>query len=166
MAEETAAAVVAPETPAPKVNFQSPDYKRQVAAQAPPAFVGPIVMHLLVPVAKAPAPHMVSGRLTSKEFRKFSEVTGHQAVGEAGRAMAPACNPLQVTNYKHRGSKTFHALLVVVNGEAVVSPIACQGCLDSKDWQQQLNAFVARNGVPHPKLIQRGTIQPDGCCGG
>lgn len=176
MAEETTAVVEAPApvevapvvaSPAPQLPSSpapAPQLKPGQLAKKPAP--GPMVMHYLVRVPKAPAPHMVSGTPNSAPLRKFSEVTG-TAIGHPNQGFAPACNPRQVTNERHRGSGEFWALLMLVEGEPVIGPHACEACVNSAVWQAALAKFREENdGKSHPAEPSDGVgvMAAQGCC--
>lgn len=115
-----------------------------------------IVMHFLVPVQVAPAPHMVSGEPAG--LRSLAEAL-QQPLGHQGQAYAPACNPKLRTDDTHRASGEPWALTTVVNGEMVLDPAACPECLRTEAWQKAIK------DNPHPRARQP---EPDevkgGCC--
>ena len=116
-----------------------------------------ITMHFLVPVAKAPAPHMVSGEPPG--LRTLAEAL-KTPIGHQGQAFAPACDPRRPLDEAHRGTGEAYALLAVVNGEPVIPESACPQCLDSDAWK---DAFAKSGG--HPLAAKPQQIGGDGCCG-
>lgn len=117
-----------------------------------------IVMHYLVPVKKAPAPHMVSGELTGPGLRKLSEAL-QQPLGHQGQAFAPACDPKLKTDDTHRASGEAWALTTTVNGEMVIDPVACPACMATEAWQEA----IKKN--PHPRARQPEVDEvKEGCC--
>jgi hypothetical protein len=130
------------------------------AAQRPAA-IGRFTIHFLVPVQKAPAPHMVSGGVEGlklpTQLRKFSDAIANPA--PSGQAYAPACNPKLASNELNIVSIEPWALLARINNEAVIDPAACEACMATEAWQK---AIVER---PHPLIREELAPSTAGCCG-
>lgn len=125
------------------------------AAKPKPKAAGGLVMHFLVPVPKAPAPHMVSGEPPG--LLPLAEAL-RQSIGNQGQAYAPACNPKLIMNERHRGTGEPWAILGIVDGTPVIAPSTCPACLETEAWKKA----ILEN--PHPRARGPEEDAPEGCC--
>lgn len=116
--------------------------------------------HFLIPVERAPAPHLVSGTPSDGPLRTLEQAI-KSPIGNPGVAYAPACNPKLIPT--HATGEAW-ALLTVVNGEAVVPPSACQACIDTDAWR---DAYAK---TPHWQVVEFERAKAEleaskkGCC--